>query len=111
MRHFGKRVNHDPNGVATIRNKEVGYKIHRDGLPGRVMQFQGLKKAGRRVAWSFIILVFVIIPDVITNQAGDTGPPKVPGNKFQCFIYSHMAGDFNIVFRFENSLLERGWYL
>ena len=37
MRHFGERVNHDPNGVATIRNKEVGYKIHCNGLPGRVM--------------------------------------------------------------------------
>ena len=82
MRHFSKRVNHDPNGVATIWNKEVGYKIHRDGLPGRVIQFQGLKKAGRRVAWSFITLVFVIIPDIITNRAGDTGPPKIPGNKF-----------------------------
>ena len=82
MRYFGERVNYDPNGVAIIRNREVGYKIHRDGLPRRVMQFQGLKEAGRRVAWSFITLVFVITPDVITNRAGDTGPLKVPGNKF-----------------------------
>ena len=34
------------------------------------------------MVWSFIILVFVIIPDVITNQACNTGPPKVLGNKF-----------------------------
>ena len=34
------------------------------------------------MAWSFITLVFVITPDVITNQAGDTGPLKVLGNKF-----------------------------
>ena len=63
------------------------------------------------MAWSFITLVFVIIPDVITNQAGDTRPLKVPGDKFQCLIYSHMAGDFGIVFRFENGFLERGWHL
>ena len=37
MRHFGEKVNHDLNGVITIRNKEVNYKIHRNGLPGRVM--------------------------------------------------------------------------
>ena len=37
IRHFGKKVNYNPNGVAIIRNKEVGYKIHRDGLPGRVI--------------------------------------------------------------------------
>ena len=82
MRHFGKRVNHNPNKVAIIRNREVGYKIHCDGLLRCVMQFQGLKEAGRRVAWSFITLVFVIIPDVITNRAGNTGPPKIPGDKF-----------------------------
>ena len=34
------------------------------------------------MAWSFIILVFVITPDVITNRPGDTGLLKVPGNKF-----------------------------
>ena len=34
------------------------------------------------MVWSFITLVFVIIPDVITNRAGDTGSPKVPGDKF-----------------------------
>ena len=34
------------------------------------------------MAWSFIILVFVITPDVIINRAGDTGPPKIPGDKF-----------------------------
>ena len=67
MRYLGKRVNHDPNGVVTIRNKEVNYKIHRDGLPGRVIQLQGLKEAGRCVMWNFIILVFVIIPDIIIN--------------------------------------------
>ena len=37
MRHFGERVNYNPNGVVIIRNREVGYKIHCDGLPGRVM--------------------------------------------------------------------------
>ena len=37
MRYFGKRVNHNPNGVAIIRNKEVNYKIYRDGLLGRVI--------------------------------------------------------------------------
>ena len=62
------------------------------------------------MAWSFITLAFVITPDVITNRAGDTGPLKVPGDKFQCLIYPHMAGDFGIVFRFEDGLLERGWY-
>ena len=82
MRHLGERVNYDLNGVVIIRNKEVGYKIYRDGLPGRVMQLQGLKEAGRRVVWNFIMLIFVITPDVITNRAGDTGPPKVPGDKF-----------------------------
>ena len=34
------------------------------------------------MAWSFIILVFVIISDVIINRAGNTGPLKIPGNKF-----------------------------
>ena len=34
------------------------------------------------MAWSFIILIFIIIPDVIVNRAGNTRPPKVPGNKF-----------------------------
>ena len=67
MRHFGKRVNHNPNGVVTIRNKEVDYKIYRNGLLRRIIQFQGLKEAGRRVAWSFITLVFIITPDIITN--------------------------------------------
>ena len=62
------------------------------------------------MAWSFITLVFIITPDIITNRAGNTGPPKIPGNKFQYFIYSYMAGDFSIVFRFKNGLLERGWY-
>ena len=42
---------------------------------------------------------------------GNTGPLKIPGNKFQYLIYSHITGDFNIIFQFENSLLERGWYL
>ena len=37
MRHFGKRVNHNLNGVVIIRNKEVGYKIYRDGLLRRVI--------------------------------------------------------------------------
>ena len=37
MRHFSERVNHNPNGVVTIRNKEVGYKIHYNKLPGRVV--------------------------------------------------------------------------
>ena len=46
------------------------------------MQFQGLKKAGRCVVWNFITLVFVIIPDIIINRAGNTGPLKIPGNKF-----------------------------
>ena len=82
MRHLGKKVNHNPNGVVIIRNKEVGYKIHRDRLPGYIIQLQGLKEAGRRVAWSFIILIFVITPDVIINRAGNTGPLKIPGNKF-----------------------------
>ena len=80
--YFGEKFNHDPNGVVIIRNKEVGYKIYRDGLPRRIMQFQGLKKAGWRVMWSFIILVFIIIPDVIINRTSNTGPLKVPGNKF-----------------------------
>ena len=82
IRHLGEKVNHNPNKVVTIWNKEVGYKIHRDGLPGCVIQLQGLKEAGRRVVWSFIILAFVITPDVITNRAGNTGPLKIPGNKF-----------------------------
>ena len=82
MRHFGKRVNYNLNGIVTIRNKEVGYKIYCDGLPGCIIQLQGLKKAGRCMAWSFITLVFVITPDVITNRACDTGPLKIPGNKF-----------------------------
>ena len=34
------------------------------------------------MAWSFIILVFIIIPNVIINRAGDTGLLKIPGNKF-----------------------------
>ena len=58
------------------------------------------------MVWSFIILIFIIIPDIITNQAGNTGLLKIPGNKFQYFIYSYMAGDFNIIFQFENGLLE-----
>ena len=37
MRHFNKRVNYDLNGVVIIRNREVGYKIYYDGLPGRVI--------------------------------------------------------------------------
>ena len=37
MRHFGKRVNHDLNGVAIIRNREVSYKIHCNGLLGCIM--------------------------------------------------------------------------
>ena len=82
MRYFGKGVNYDLNGVVTIRNREVGSEIYCDGLPGCIMQFQGLKDAGRRVAWSFIILVFVIIPDIIINRTCDTRPLKVPGNKF-----------------------------
>ena len=82
MHHFSKKVNHNLNRVVTIRNREVGYKIYCDGLLGRIMQFQGLKEAGRRVAWSFITLVFIITPDIITNRACNTGPPKIPGNKF-----------------------------
>ena len=56
MRHFGEKVNYDPNGVVTIRNREVGYKIHRDKLPGRIMQFQRLKEAGwvRNVEFYYI---------------------------------------------------------
>ena len=34
------------------------------------------------MAWSFITLVFIIIPDIITNRVGNTGPLKVPGDKF-----------------------------
>ena len=34
------------------------------------------------MVWSFITLVFVIIPDIIINRAGNTGLLKVPGNKF-----------------------------
>ena len=82
MRYFNKGVNHNPNRVVIIRNKEVGYEIHRDGLPRRIIQLQGLKEAGQRVAWSFITLAFIIIPDIIINRACDTGPLKVPGNKF-----------------------------
>ena len=37
MYYLGEKVNHDLNRVVTIRNKEVGYKIHCDGLPGCVM--------------------------------------------------------------------------
>ena len=37
MRHLGKKVNHNLNGVAIIRNREVGYKIYRNGLPGRII--------------------------------------------------------------------------
>ena len=37
MRHFSKKVNHDLNRVAIIQNKEVGYKIYYDGLPGRII--------------------------------------------------------------------------
>ena len=37
MRYFGKRVNYNLNGVATIRNKEIDYKIYRDGLPRRII--------------------------------------------------------------------------
>ena len=49
MYYFGKRVNYDLNRIVIIRNREVGYEIHCDGLLGRIMQFQGLKKAGRHV--------------------------------------------------------------
>ena len=82
MRYLSKKVNYNPNRVITIRNREVSYEIHCDGLPGRIIQFQGLKEAGRRMAWNFIILVFIIIPDIIINRACDTGPLKIPGKKF-----------------------------
>ena len=37
MRYFGKGVNYDPNRVVIIRNREIGNKIHRDGLPGCII--------------------------------------------------------------------------
>ena len=37
MRYFHKRVNHNLNGVVIIRNKEVNYKIHYNGFPGRII--------------------------------------------------------------------------
>ena len=50
MHYFGKRVNYNLNGIVIIRNKEVNYEIYCDGLPRCIMQFQGLKEVGRRVA-------------------------------------------------------------
>ena len=35
--YFGKRVNYNLNRIVIIRNKEVGYEIHQDGLPGYII--------------------------------------------------------------------------
>ena len=37
IRYSGKGVNYNLNGVVIIRNREVGYEIYRDGLPGCIM--------------------------------------------------------------------------
>ena len=37
MRYFSKKVNYNLNKIVIIRNKEVSYKIHCDGLPGRII--------------------------------------------------------------------------
>ena len=98
MRHLCQSVDDYPQLVAFVREWQFCDKVHCDGLPVGVREFQAREKPVRLVPCRLVLLAFRAASYEVDNSFVHLWPPEVPSNELDRLVLAHVASNFRVVF-------------